>query len=291
MKVRPREPARYLGLELSGAKNQKTAVAALEYYPRERKVFLLDIFERISGRQAGGSKQAVQSGDEALLEVLRELTEEYEPGDVHLGVNVPLSLPPCVECTRKVCPMPRSCSVPSVKWMRALSRRHSKTIDFTPYTQRPAELWIRHHVLDRLPESHRFEIDETLGGNKAPLTMRMHFLRRHLPQVKLVEAWPKLTIAIMADELGISKRTVAGYRNLEEGAHAREEILEILAEKKGIFIYERDMRKLAQTLASFDAFVCALTALLADAGSTEAVPSGFPDAAGWVKYPLGETLR
>ena len=31
-----------------------------------------------------------------------------------------------------------------------------------------------------------------------------------------------------------------------------------------IFIYERDIRKLAHSLASFDAFICAYTALLAD---------------------------
>src|SRR4051812_42816484 len=133
MKARPREPARYLGLELSGAKNQKTVVAALEYYPRERKVFLLDIFEKISGRAPAGSKQAqagAQTADEALLELLRELTEEHDPGTVHIGVNVPLTLPPCAECTRKTCPMPRSCTVPSVRWMRSTSRRHSKGIDF-----------------------------------------------------------------------------------------------------------------------------------------------------------------
>jgi hypothetical protein len=286
MTARPREPARYLGLELSGAKNQKTAVAALEYYPRERKVFLLDIFERIAGRT---SAKSTQTGDEALLEVLGELTEEHEPGTVHLGVNVPLSLPPCAECTRKTCPMPRNCTVPAVKWMRSLTRRHAKGLDFTPYTQRPAELWIRHHVMERLPESHRFEIDEALGGNKAPLTMRMHFLMRHLPNLHVIEAWPKLTIACLAEELGLSKRVVSGYRNLEEGVHSREEILEALAEKRGIFIYERDMTKLSTNLASFDAFLCALTALLSDTESCEKVPAGFPENAGWVHYPAGET--
>jgi hypothetical protein len=290
MKARPREPARYLGLELSGAKNPKTALAALEYYPREHKVFLLDVFERISGRGDGSGGKAAQTGDEALLEVLRELTEEHEPGTIHLGVNVPLTLPPCAECTRKTCPMPRSCTVPTVKWMRSNARRHSKSLDFTPYTQRPAELWIKHHVLEALPESHRFEIDEALGGNKAPLTMRMHFLRRHLPDLKIIEAWPKLTVAVLAHELGLSKRVVQGYRNLEEGAHAREEILEALAEKKGIFIYERDLTKLSTTLASFDAFICAFTALLSDTGLCEAVPTGFPEAAGWVEYPTPETL-
>jgi hypothetical protein len=120
----------------------------------------------------------------------------------------------------------------------------------------------------------------------------MHFLKRHLPGLRLAEAWPKLTVALLAQELGLSKRIVSSYRSLEQGAHAREEILEALADQKGIFIYERDVRKLAQTLASFDAFVCALTALLSDTGSCEPLPHGFPaaPARGWVEYPRGETL-
>jgi hypothetical protein len=268
---------RYLGLELSGAKNQKTSVAALEYYPKEKKIFLLDIYEKLAG-------------DEALLELIGELTGEYKANHVLMAVNVPLSLPPCMECVKKTCPMPRDCSVPAVKWMRSTSKRF-KDSGFTPYTQRPIELWVKHHLLRKLPESHRFEIDETLGGNKAPLTLRMQFLKRHLAgKVRLVEAWPKLTVAMLAQELGISRRVISGYRSLEQGAHAREEILESLAEKKGIFIYERDMRKLAQGLSAFDAFICALTALLSESDTCEEKPHGFPDA-GWVAYPSGDLPR
>jgi hypothetical protein len=277
-----REARRYLGLELAGAKNQKTALAALEYYPSEGKIFLLDIFERIAPaakRSANGTPPA----DQALIELVAELG----PRIARMGVNVPLELPPHFA--------PERVAAPALRWMRETTRRAQRSralreagirvLDFTPYTQRPVELWARYHVLPHLPPHARFEIDEALGGTKAPLTARMHYLKKRFAGVALVEAWPKLTVAGLAVPLGLTKRTIGSYRHLEAGVHAREEILEALAEARGIFIYERDLRKLALSLSAFDAFLCAYTALLSDAGACSKAPKGFPAASGWVQYP------
>ncbi len=273
-----------MGLELSGAKNEKTAIAALEYYPKEHKIFLLDVYEKIVGKEN-------QSGDEALLEAI----DEIKSGVTRMGVNVPLTLPPCFNCKRSDC-SPGKCSNPATQWMRKYSRKMIKgesgksqrARNFTPYTQRPIELYVRHQLLPELPETARFEVDEALGGNKAPLTARMIYLKRFLEDLKLVEVWPKLSIATLGAQLGISNRTVSSYRNLEEGAHARAEILESLADQHGIFIYDRDHRKLSASLPAFDAFICAYTALLADTGYTAKPPAGFPVASGWVEYPHAE---
>ncbi len=273
-----RETKRFLGLELAGAKNQKTSLAVLEFYPKERKIFLLDIFDRIAGHEG-------QTGDDAVLEVIREECS----GATRLGVNVALELPPCTHCSRKTCPLPSHCSVTSVKWMRDSARKTSKDQDrpkdFTPYTQRPVELWIRNQVLPTLPSYCAFEVDETLGGNRAPLSARMNFLKRHLSDITLVEIWPKLTIAVLASQLNIPKRTVSSYRRLEDGAYFREEILILLAKTYEIFIYDRDMRKLAQSLTAFDAFICAFTALLSEQALCETTPKGFPATSGWIQYP------
>ncbi|MGZ3687778.1 MAG: hypothetical protein ACXWP5_01060 [Bdellovibrionota bacterium] len=275
----------YLGLELAGAKNQKTALAALEYYPREDKIFLLDIYDRIVNEDN-------QTGDEALL----DLISEHRGNASRMGVNVPLTLPPCVTCTRKVCPMPSKCTVPAVKWMREATKRAAKHADdhgmrvreFTPYTQRPVELLLRYSLLPELPVSHRFEIDETLGGNRAPLTARMHFLKNHFKGLELVEVLPKLTVAILTHELGIPRRTVSTYRHLEEGILSREQILETLADRHGIFIYDRDIRKLSQSLPAFDAFICAYTALLSDTEQCAKIPAGYPLPSGWTEFPILE---
>ncbi len=274
---------RFLGLELSGAKNHKTVLAALEFYPTEKKIFLLDIFEKIAPANAD------TSADDALLDLIDELKD----GVSRVGVNVPLQLPPCIECTKTNCVKASDCKTPSVKWMRDATRKAQKLRDrsvralpFTPYTQRPVELWVRYQVMPKLPEASRFEIDETLGGNRAPLAARMHYLKKQLRAFDLVEVWPKLTVAVLAEELGLNKKIVAGYRHLEQGIHAREVILDALAEHHGIFIYERDIRKLSQNLGSFDAFICAYTALLSDTQRTVRAPAGFPLASGWVQYPI-----
>ncbi len=286
-----RESRRYLGLDLAGAKNNKTAIAVLEYYPKEGKTFLLDIHDRIPEEKAPDVPQAASqkgnftSGDAALLALL----EELRTGVSLIGVNVPLELPPCITCTRKSCRDNDQCAGPAVQWMKEISRKatraHVKVLEFTPYTQRPVELWVRYQILPKLHPYERFEIDETLGGNRAPLTARMHFIQKHLSGLHLVEVWPKLSIALLAREIGLSKRTVMAYRQLEEGIQAREEILEHLADRADVFIYERDIRKLAHNLPAFDAFFCAYTALLRGLDRTAEIPAGFPDSGGWVHYP------
>jgi hypothetical protein len=269
-----RETRRYFGLELAGAKNQKTSLAVLEFYPKEKKIFLLDIFDRITQRED-------QTTDEALLEVIHEMDEDL----AKIAVNVPLELPPCICCTRKDCASPSQCLHPSVKWVNANFKKSPKSKEFTPYTQRPIEIWIRHEVFPQLPKTSLFEIDETLGGNKAPLTARMHFLKKHLSGIALVEVWPKLSVAILAHQMGIPKRVVSTYRQLENGIQSREEILTRLAKEREIFIYEADMRKLSQSLACFDAFICAFTALLSDQNECVKAPTGFPINSGWIEYP------
>jgi len=261
-------------LELAGAKNQKTALATLEFYPREKKVFLLDIYDRIAG-------------DEALLEIIAE----EKPLVARMGVNVPLTLPPCMFCRRRVCPLPGKCTVFSVRWMREAARRAAKASskarvrEFTPYTQRPVELFIRYSVQPELPASGHFEVDEALGGTKGALTARMHFLRRHLGGIDIIETWPKLTVALLEARLGLNRRVVASYRQLEDGISARTEILDAISRQLGVFIYERDLQKLARNLASFDAFACAYTALLSDNGQCVKLPPGFPAASGWIEFP------
>lgn len=287
--VSAHESKRYLGLELAGAKNQKTSLAVLEFFPREKKIFLLEVYEKIGAvREGSGTKPTLITGDESLLQLLNELRQ----GASKMGVNIPLDLPPCMGCSRKVCPLPSKCTVPEVKWMRDFTRKQSRGRDsdhrvyeFTPYTQRPMEIWARYRILSKLTEFDRLEVDEAFGGNKAPLAARMNFLKRHLSWIDLVEVWPKITVAFLAKQLGLNKRVISRYRQLESGNHAREEILDSLAETQGVFIYERDIRKLASNLAAFDAFVCAYTALISDLDQCVKPPLGFPTSSEWLRYP------
>lgn len=279
---RPTRPSRlpalrYLGLELAGAKNSKTTLAALEYYPSENKIFLLEIYEEIGGNEN-------QTGDEALLTLFEKLGKNRE---TTLGINVSMDLPPCIPCTRKSCPLPDRCTVPAVKWMREVSSTKSqkKQKAFTPYTQTPSEIWLRSVVLPRLSPKVSLEIDETLGGTKAPLTARMVFLKRHLAPLRVLCTHPKLSVVLLAEQLKIDPRIVGRYRKLDEGAQIREELLETISKGNGIFIYEKDLKMLSRNLSAFDAFICAYTALLADTGRCDPIAKGFPKDHAWIYYP------
>ncbi len=282
--VLPLQPRRYLGLELAGAKNQKTSLAVLEYYPREQKVFLLDVYDKITGHNS-------QTGDEALIETIEEATSNEKNRVAKIGVNVPIELPPCITCTRRACLTTNGCSEPTAKWMLELARKAAESRDLginvlevTPYTQRPFEIWARYRILPELHPDLRFEIDEALGGTRAPLTARMHYLQKHLGNLPIVEVWPKLTISTIAQAFGLPKRLIQNYRKPEEGYAARVELLETIAMKKGVFIYDRDLKKLGQSLAAFDAFMCAYTAVLSDRDMTAKAPKGFPKGSSWVAY-------
>lgn len=275
-------PRRYLGLELAGAKNPKTTLTVLEHYPRENKLFLLEAYEALGSTES-------QTADEFLLDVIAQSTL----GKTVLGVSSALTYPPCTHCAKN-CSGPGKCHSPSVKWMREASRRADRkrgsAKEFTPYTQRPIELYLRYEVLPELKRPLTFEIDETLGGSRAPLTARMIYLARHLKKTskktRILETLPKLTLARLAPSLkGVTLRSLQGYRHLEHGAYARSEILEALSAHFGLFIYDGDLKKLSRNLNAFDALLCGLGALLAEQGRCAEPPKHFPKESGWVYFP------
>lgn len=275
--------AKIFGLELAGAKNQKTTLAVMERYAKENKTFLLDIYTGIgpAGGGEAGAHFEEHSGDHALLSVIDECLGDggRRRGEPALfAVNVPMTFPPCVTCTKKLCPMPDKCTVPSVRWMR----QHENP-SLTPYTQRPVELWLR----SELKGSVLPTIDDAMGGARAALTARMVFLKRHLLKrdVQLIEVWPRLTMLRLAAEFQWPMRWIKLYRDVENGVYARRSLLERWVERTSTFIYERDLEKLSRNLGAFDAWVCAWTALLYQDGKVQKPPKGFPISSGWIQYP------
>jgi hypothetical protein len=270
----------YLGLDLSGAKNQKTTLAVLQYYPKEAKTFLLDLHSGIGG-------EGDHSSDQVLLEILDEiLGDAGRGGKIRMGVNVPMTLPPCFGCDGNRCRKKKACSSPDSVWATDLLKRlRAKSRGFTAYTQRPVEIWLRHVFLPGLPQRLRFEIDETMGGNRAPLTARMMFLGKVLRSVSISETLPKLSAAVLGEKAGLPVRMLENLRDLDEGASAREELLTAIAKKFDIFVYDRDFRRISQNLSCFDAFFSALTVVLADRGACEKPPRHFPVSSGWIEVP------
>jgi hypothetical protein len=189
---------RFLGIELGGSR--RTAVAALDYFEAERKVFLAEVFSPV-GR--GGE----ESPDDALVRTVNSLE------GAGIGVDAPLSLPPCVECGEPRCPGVRLCPREPVRWMRAEAERLKWGRLPTPYTQRPVDFLLRGKWQEEAIVP--FPVDESFGSARAPLAARMRYLKRHLHCEELVEVHPRLSLGLFASWYGLSHREVRRSRDLE----------------------------------------------------------------------------
>lgn len=278
-------PIRFLGLDLGGARSARTSLAILESYPKERKIFLLDVQDRVIPQTVEPADHHIDF-DSVLLE--RITASIQNPNDFRgiLAINAPLDLPPCIFCTRKYCPMPAKCTVSEVVFMR-----QQNPPALIPYLHRPAEVWAKKHLSPELPKDFRVDIEEALGSNRAPLASRFHFLRRHIPEVIFAEVWPKISIARLAISGVIPRKWATQFRTLEEGSEARAQILETIIKRFDLFIYERDQKNLADHLSAFDAFICAFTAYLSEIGLTEKKPKNYPKKASWILIPKHITSR
>jgi hypothetical protein len=256
---------RYCGIELAGSRSRRTSLVILDYYVSKKRLFLLDVFDHM-----GSSDD--ESADQVLLKTLSEFSED----PLHIGVSAPLTLPPCMTCTRAQCPLPSSCEDPQVKWMRNVQT------DVFPYVQRPAELFVR----DIYPTSS--QVHDVLGANTAPLTMRAQFLQKHLHGHHLYEAHPRLTLYRLAPHLHIRPNTLKHVREIELGIHHRMKVLEALIKHTGIFIYQKDIAELVRHMSAFDAFFVAITAFLAKHKFCDNPPEDYPGRGGWVHVPRAE---
>jgi len=261
---------RFAGVALGGGKTDKTAVAVLEFYPDQRRVFLRSLRERVS------SKEEI-SADDALVEIL--IVDERDLSVI--AFDVPLQLPLCFRC-QSHCPGAEKCSESEMKWMREMHKKRDKLKRpnkmFTPYTERAVEIYIAHE----LEES--FHPSQALGANVAPMTARAHCLTRRL-KTPLMEVYPKLSLWRIGCALDIPKSHLRFHKHAVDSDEARLYILKCLIEKEIAFIYQQDMRTMVENNVAFEAFICALTAFLKYRGQTEKRPTGFPKDAMWIDFP------
>lgn len=270
-----REVTRLIGLSLGGAKSDRTCVSVIDFYRKQGKAFLIDVYEGIN---ATGDSTA----DENLVNIFNELAETQTKV---MATDAPLSFPPCAFGCEKTCQGYAKCKKDEVKWMRqyyqkALSK-NPRMKHFTPYTQRPVDLFFRYQYPDEEP----FQ-DETMGANQAPQALRMHYLKKFFQGPELIEVWPKLTLFLLHKGLKLTKREALGYRSVDKGLGYRENILSHIVDRSEIFIYERDFKKIISTVPAFDSFICAWAALQYEAGRTIQFKSELPLESGWIEIPL-----
>ena len=273
-----REPApapvgdviRFAGLSLSGGKADKACLALIEYYPKHHKVFLAKIFDRIK------SEENI-SADLKIHDIL----EQYQ-GMIHtLALDTPWRQPHCLRCQLK-CPGYEGCAEPHIKWMwdyvkeKNANKKPKKL--FTPYTQRAVEL----HLASALEEP--FYLSHAMGANAAPLLARAAFILRRL-NVRTVEVFPKLSVWRIGNSLQVLKSHLRSHKHAAVGEDSRRGILKELSEHNVAFLYDQDRRLMIENNHAFEAFICAMTALLEYIGQTESPPKNFPVSEDWILFP------
>ncbi|RYZ71013.1 MAG: hypothetical protein EOP05_12510, partial [Proteobacteria bacterium] len=102
---------RFAGVCLGGGKTDRTAVAILDFFPEQKRVFLRSLRERVTSRED-------ETGDEVLLDLLNE-----EEGLTSIAFDVPLQFPVSVRVDMKG---EKANEAEVVAWMEAVHRKRSK---------------------------------------------------------------------------------------------------------------------------------------------------------------------
>lgn len=262
---------RYLGISLSGGKQDKACICALDYYPEQKRIFLSKIFEKIKNEEN-------ISADLKIHEIL----DQYSSDCQYLAVDVPYQLPLCMTCQLK-CPGFENCREPHIEWMwdhfRKLNKKKKPKRIFTPYTQRAVEM----HLATELEEV--FNLPHAMGSNMAPLLARAHFISRRYSQ-PIIEVNAKVSLWRIGRSLGIAKSHLRFHRHTVGGDESRRLLLESLEENNIAFLYEQDRRMMIENNHAFESFICALTAFLKDQKATVPRPKDFPDLESWIDFPV-----
>lgn len=262
---------RFIGLSLSGGKNDKACIAVIEYFPKYHKIFLTKIYDKITGEPS-------YSADQRINDILSSYKDSIES----IAVDAPFQLPLCLDC-KLVCPGYEDCGEEHVAWMRKQIQKKQKKKKvkkaFTPYTQKSVEFIVN----DDLEEN--FQLSHSLGANLAPLVARCVFLKRRFSEAKWIEVFPKLSIWRIGRSMNVSKSDLRFHRHAVSGNEVRETILEELVEHKLAFVYDQDKKIMVQNNHAFEAFICALTGFLKYFDQTEERPKDFPAKESWIDFP------
>jgi hypothetical protein len=266
----------FVGVSVAGGKTDKATLAFVEYYPEQNKIFLSQIVEKLKS-------EGDVSGD---LQIVESIESHSQPIEM-VAFNAPLTLPKCLRCVLR-CPGFEVCTETSIQWMwkqyrEKIKPENNKSRLFTPYTERCAEMYLTAEF------EEDFQIQHALGANMAPLFARASFLGRRV-SAKKIEVNPKVSLWRIGQSLNIQKSYLKFHRHSVDGEEARTAILMALVKKDIAFLYEQDVRLMVNNPHAFDAFVCALTAVLRTKGQCEQPPSDYPSDEAWIEIPAQDII-
>jgi len=265
---------RFLGLELSGPKNERSSLCVLDYSIKTHRLIVVDIETKLVGANQ-------TAADEILISLVKQSLK-----DTHtfsgLACQAPLSLPPFFKhfLEKKEGAHFSRTKDSETRWMDQIWKKTKpRPRPFEPYLQRPSEIWLKYHCTEN------FQLGDALGANLAPLTARMQFLKTRFPE-PLFEVFPRATVTRIVSSLGLNKNITKDYSDLERGLQTREVFFEMLLKKfPQIFIYDKDLDSMITHLNCFHSFINAFTLFLESKDQCESRPKNFPQKSTWVEIP------
>lgn len=262
------------GIHLAGSNARKSAVVLLEI--TDDSVSFLSLYEKI------GSSGSLFS-DERILSILGA---NGEISDV--VVDCPMTDPPCVSCTRPVCPGVVRCDDVSVAMMMAIeqSRGRKGAHKLRPLNPQNQRLWDVMYARGG-PWGN---LEPSYSANLAPLVVRARTLQRRLaavyPKLRLRET--NIPILLMQLATVLDAPDWSGlYRNFERGSAIRREILSALASERAgelrIDISQDALQSVSSSVENFHAYLAAAMGVWRRLGLAVSPSPFFEASPGWVE--------
>lgn len=237
--------SQFLGLSLAGGKTEKTAAALIEYFGEQKRLFVSELIPKLLIEEP-------YSGDDRVISWVNHYAQAQS-----LVVDVPLSLPPCFNCS---CTRPPSqpCEQVDVKWMydKHNDKKQRPWRPLTPYTQRPID-----YFLSQL-DGHHFEIGHALGSNLAPLVARARYLSRHWTP-ETFETPIKISAYLLGRRFKLGNTILFNLYQSVGGEDARQTFMKSWIEQSQLFLYKQDLKAVIENYHAFSAVLSAYVGYMA----------------------------
>ncbi|MBS1122239.1 MAG: hypothetical protein H6Q90_4467 [Deltaproteobacteria bacterium] len=272
--------ARFVGVDLGGARGKTTAVAELRSGPNGAEVI----------------EVATRSGQKPWTDDTLAQRLGVPSATTVIAIDAPLTQSACNRCEQPVCPGMEACADPAVVWLRSEGRSlvrkvAAETVNgsttqtqtltaqarLAPYAHRATEVMMT-YGRGLLPLS-------SLGAGNGGIAARAHQLRRRLRGVgfelhaNLLEVSPAATINALC-----GARAARGYKRDADPWRTRAVILERLGDLSFAPQSRMAREDVLQSDHCFDAVIAGYTAYLW-ARDGWAKPEGCFEQDGWIVAP------
>ncbi len=262
--------AKVAGIHLAGPNSTKTTLVIMTGHLGEGNLKISCIYDRM------GTVNRLFS-DDRLFEVLRAERPD------RVMIDSPLTVPPCVACTRSSCPGVNACEDIAVAYMQKLvdtQRGKKKKKPMNPQTQRIWDVreWYEWHPSLQEP---------TYSANKAPLVVRSMTLQKRLRSldnpIQLYETSVPHVLSVLVEQLELPSELGYQYRAFGIGREQRQKLIRALIEAD--IVDGHMMDEVTASVETFSAFIAAVMAGLERGGLVSRPENQFFEDQGWVYLP------